>query len=255
MVKTFKAVIFDLDGTLYLGRTPIPGAKEALERLRKSGKKVFFLTNAATRTRSNIAASLGLMGFLARKEEVISGAYLLAKYISTHYNGKKTYIVGEKGMSEEFADAKIPVADEADIVAVGLDRQFTYDKLAKAHLNLKKGAVFLASNLDHRIPTETGDLPGAGSIVEAIAFAAERRPYVVGKPNPLAFEIIKKENNLKEDEVLLVGDRLDTDLAFAKACGIKSCLVLTGNAKREDVKGALFAPDMILPSVAELNLP
>jgi 4-nitrophenyl phosphatase len=252
---SFKAVVFDLDGTLYLGKTAIPGAKEAVVRLRRSGKKIFFLTNAATRSRAGIAAKLEKMGFAAREEEVIGGAYLLARYISTNYKGKKVYVIGERGISEEFAAAGIPIAEEADIVAVGLDRDFSYDKLAKAYLNLKKGAIFLASNLDHVFPTEAGDLPGAGSIVEAIVFAADRRPYVVGKPNTLAFEIIKKEHRLKEEEVLLVGDRLDTDLAFAKACGIRSCLVLTGNAKKEDLEGAAFKPEMVLPSVSELNLP
>jgi 4-nitrophenyl phosphatase len=253
-----KAVIFDLDGTLYLGHTPIRGAIEALTRLRKSGKKIFFLTNAATRSRQGIASKLMDMGFEANKSEVIGGAYLLAEYISANHKGKKVYVVGEKGMYEEFAEAGIQTADEADIVAVGLDRAFTYEKLAKAHANLKRGAVFLASNLDHVYPTERGDMPGAGSIVEAIVFAAERRPYVVGKPNPLALEMIKKQHKLSNDEILIVGDRLDTDMAFAKAGGIKSALVLTGNAKKAGLKkieGTGLAPELVLESVADLILP
>jgi len=230
----------------------------ALERLRAGGKKIFFLTNSATRSRAGIAAALGLMGFQAREGEVIGGAYLLARHICQHYKGKKVFVIGERGIHEEFAAAGIPEADDADIVAVGLDRQLTYDKLAKAHSNLRKGAIFLASSQDHVFPTETGDLPGTGAIVEAIIFASDRRPYVVGKPNTLAFELIRKEHKLKESEIMLVGDRLDTDLAFAKACGIRSCLVLTGNAKKEGlgkIKGAGLAPDIILDSVAELDLP
>jgi 4-nitrophenyl phosphatase len=258
MANDIRAVIFDLDGTLYLGRTPIKGAKECIERLRESGRKVFFLTNAATRSRQGIASKLMDMGFVAKKGEVISGSYLLARYISQNHAGKKVYVVGERGIYEEFAEAGIRTADEADVVAVGLDRVFTYDKLAKAHANLARGAAFLASNLDHVYPTEHGDMPGAGAIVEAIAFAAERRPYVVGKPNPLALEMIEKEHKLSNQEILMVGDRLDTDLAFARACGIKSALVLTGNAKKEGlgkIKGTGLAPDIILDSVADLILP
>jgi 4-nitrophenyl phosphatase len=257
-MASIKAVIFDLDGTLYLGRTPIEGAKEALERLRKSGRKIFFLTNAATRSRSGIAAKLTLMGFQASKDEVIGGAYLLARHISQNHKGKKAYIVGEKGMNEEFAEAGIQIADQADIVAVGLDRAFTYDKLARAHANIRRGAIFLASNLDHVYPTEDGDMPGAGSLVESIAFASGKRPYVVGKPNTLAFELIRKRFDLKNGEIMIVGDRLDTDLAFAKACGIKAVLVLTGNAKKEglrNVQGVGLAPDLVLESIADFTLP
>jgi ribonucleotide monophosphatase NagD (HAD superfamily) len=101
-------------------------------------------------------------------------------------------------------------------------------------------------------------MPGSGAIVEAIAFASGKRPYVVGKPNPLALEIIRKRYDIKSEEMLIVGDRLDTDLAFAKACGIKSALVLSGNAKKEGlakIQGIGLAPDMVLASVADLILP
>jgi 4-nitrophenyl phosphatase len=253
-----KAVIFDLDGTLYLGKTAIAGAGEAIRRLKKQGRKVFFLTNAATRSRAGVAAKLRQMGFMADEKEVLAGAYLLARYIARNYPGKTVYVVGERGMHEEFAAAGIKEAEEADIVAVGLDREFTYDKLARAFLNIRRGAVFLASNMDNVFPTEEGELPGTGSIAQAIEFSTKRKPYVVGKPNTLAFEILKKEHNLKAEEVLFVGDRLDTDLAFAKACGIRSCLVLSGHVKKEGVAGISgtgLAPDVVLESVAELNLP
>jgi len=249
-----KAVIFDLDGTLYLGKTPIAGAAEAVERFRKQGKRIFFITNAATKSREGIAAKLSAMGFQARKDEIISGAYLLARHIRQNHSGKKVYFVGERGMYDEFAALGIQTADEADVVAAGLDRAFTYDKLAKAHMNLRKGAAFLASSLDHVYPTETGDMPGSGSIVEAIAFCSGKRPYVVGKPNTFAFEIMKKDYGLKAEEVLMVGDRLDTDITFAKACGLRSALVLSGNAKKKDI-GKGIVPDQVVETVAELTLP
>lgn len=250
-----KAVIFDLDGTLYLGKTPIPGAIETLESLRKSGKKVIFLTNAATRSRSGIATKLFTMGFRASKEEVIGGAYLLARYISQNHRAKKVYVVGEKGIFEEFKEAGIQAADDAEVVAVGLDRAFTYDKLARAHMNLRKGAAFIASNMDPVYPTETGDMPGAGAIVEAISTACGRRPYVVGKPNTFPIEMIKKQTGLKSEEMMVVGDRLDTDMALAKACGTKSALVLSGNAKKDELAKSGFSPDIVIPTVAGLTLP
>jgi HAD superfamily hydrolase (TIGR01457 family) len=247
-----KAVIFDLDGTLYVGKTPVPGAAERLTELRAKGIRVLFLTNAATRSRANVALKLKNMGFAAEKNEVYCGAFILARYISQNHKGKRVYVVGEKGIFDEFSEAGIPFGDDASIVAVGLDRDFTYEKLAKAHLHLSRGAVFLASNNDHTYPTETGHLPGAGSIVAAIQFASEKKPYIVGKPNPFVLEIIKKEHRLKNDEIMMVGDRMDTDITFAKNCGIRSSLVLTGTAKKDDIKEV--KPDYVFESVAQLKI-
>jgi HAD superfamily hydrolase (TIGR01457 family) len=247
-----KAVIFDLDGTLYLGKTPIKGAAEKLSELRAKGIKVLFLTNAATRSRANVALKLSNMGFGAVKKDVYCGAYALAKYISQSHKGKKVYFIGESGIEDEFREAGIAVSDDADIVAVGLDRQFSYDKLCRAHRNISKGALFMASNNDHTYPTENGHLPGAGAIIAAVEFACGKKPYIVGKPNPFLLELIMKEHGLKKDEILMVGDRLDTDILFAKNCGIRSALVLSGSTKRGDIRG--IVPDYIIESVGDLRV-
>lgn len=251
-----KAVVFDLDGTLYVGKTPLPGATEKLAQLRREGVKVLFLTNAATKSRADIALKLQKMGFEARKEEVYGGAYLLTKYITQNHKGKTVFVVGEKGIFEEFAEAGIPVTGGlADIVAVGLDRFFTYDKLVKAHEAIRMGAIFLASNNDHTFPTETGPLPGAGAIVAAIEFASRKKAYIVGKPNPFVFALMKMEHRIRPEETLMVGDRLDTDIMFAKNCGINSALVLSGTTKRSDVeKRKELTPDLVFESVAELTI-
>ncbi|MDD5172028.1 MAG: HAD-IIA family hydrolase [Candidatus ainarchaeum sp.] len=250
-----KTAIFDLDGTLFVGKTVVPGAAEALERLRLAGIKVFFLTNAGTRTREGVAHKLTNMGLQAVEEEVYCGSYLVAKYIAANFPRKKAFIVGEPGMAEELKAADVPVAEHADIVAVCLDRHLTYEKLAKAHRLLKKGAEFIASNKDHTFPTEHGSMPGAGSIVAALEFSSKKTAHVIGKPNPFAFEIMKKELGLNEEETVMVGDRLDTDVMFAKNAGIKSALVLTGISKKEEIKEKRITPDFVFPSVAELTLP
>jgi 4-nitrophenyl phosphatase len=252
-----KAVIFDLDGTLYRGKTPVPGAAETLEALRGRGVKALFLTNAATRSRANVAAKLNGMGLRAKKEEVYCGAYLLARYIAQNHKGKRVYVVGEQGIFDELKEAGLiaaadeeAVAGKAGIVAVGLDRKFTYDKLAKAYLALKRGAVFLVSNTDVTFPTEEGELPGAGGMVAAIERVSGKRPHVVGKPNPYVLELIEKEHRLKKEEILVVGDRLETDISFAKNCGIRSALVLSGASKKSDIRD--LHPDYVFLSVREL---
>ena len=248
-----KAVIFDLDGTLYLGKTPIKGAAAKLAGLRKGGTKVLFLTNAATRSRESVAEKLRGMGFEARKEEVYCGAYILARYVALHHPGKKVYVVGEKGIFDEFSEAGIPFGEPGQIVAAGLDRDLTYEKLCKAHTAISNGALFLASNYDHTYPTESGHLPGAGSLVAALEFSTGKKAKVVGKPDPFVMEIIKEDHALKESEIMMVGDRMDTDMAFARSCLVRAVLVLSGSTKRKDVGGT--PPDEIIRDVTELNLP
>lgn len=248
-----KAVIFDLDGTLYIGKTPLDGVVEKLDELRTRGIKILFLTNAATRSRSSIAEKLTKIGIKAEKNEVFSGSYLLARYISKNHKCKKVYPVGEFGLLEELKEAEVALAEQADVVAVGLDREFNYDKLARAHINIMNGAEFIVSNNDHTYPTENGTMPGAGCMVSAIRFSTEKTPFVVGKPNPYAIELIMTEHDLKKSEMLMVGDRIDTDIEFAANARIKSALVLSGSGRKEDIKKV--KPDFIFQSVASLSLP
>jgi len=249
-----KAAIFDLDGTLFLGKTAIPGAAEKLEELRSKRIKTIFLTNAATRSRENLLEKIRGMGLSAEIDEVYCSSYFLAKYIGENHKGKAAYVVGEQGINDELEGHGVKVVDEnADIVTVGLDRGFTYEKLAKALKQLHDGAILICSNKDVTFPTETGFMPGAGSIVVAVEAASGKEAISLGKPNTYALEQIKKDHGLENDEVIMVGDRLDTDIAFAKKCGIKSALLLTGVSKKEDIKE--IKPDYIFDSIAAFSLP
>jgi HAD superfamily hydrolase (TIGR01457 family) len=249
-----KTVIFDLDGTIFLGKTVIPGAKEKIEELRSQGIQTLFLTNAGTRTRKGVKKKLTGMGFDIPEEEIYTGAYSLARYLANDYPGKKAYVVGEQGLVDELQNAGIEIVDEnADIVAASLDRGFTYKKLAIAQKMLLNGAVLVATNHDYTFPVENGVKPGAGSIVMAIEVASGKKAISLGKPNTYGFDLMQKEKGIKKEETLFVGDRLDTDITFAKNCGIKSALVLTGVSKKEDIKD--MKPDYVFDSIADLILP
>jgi len=245
----------DLDGTLFIGRTPVPGAAVALEKLRLAGIRVLFLTNAGTRNREGVAHKLTNMGIQATHEEVYCGSYLAARYIAEHHAGKKAFVVGERGMMDELSAAGIKISEKADIVVTCLDRHLTYDKLAKAHRLLREGAHFIASNKDHTFPVEHGSMPGAGAIVTALEYSSKKSAYIVGKPNPFAFELMQKELGIGNNDTVMIGDRLDIDIAFAKNAGIKSALVLTGISKKEDIKEKKMEPDFVFNSLAELTLP
>ncbi len=248
MPKTF---IFDLDGTIYLGKTPIPGAIETIYTLRSHGHCVLFLTNAATRSRSGMVEKLSEMGLEVQEKEIYCGSYILAQYIKKNYPKKSVYVVGEIGLIEEFEKHGIECTEDgAQVVVAGLDREFSYEKLQMAHKQIRNGAAFIASNKDHIYPTETGPKPGCGAIVSSIEYSSEKKAYTLGKPSRYAFDIMLEEYSMDKKETYMVGDRLDTDIMFAKNCGIKSILVLTGNAKKEDIKE--IRPDFVFESVRNI---
>ncbi len=249
-----KAVIFDLDGTIYVGNRIIEGAVAKVEELRGKGIKVLFFTNAGTRSRKGVALKLEGMGMRTEPGAVYCGAYLLARYVDEKHKGKSMFVIGERGILEECEELGITLKEkDADIVAVGLDRSFDYQKLARALDELGRGAILLASNKDATFPTEGGPKPGAGALVAAVEYASGKKAEVVGKPNKYSMKLIEKEHSLKPSEILIVGDRLDTDIKYAKECGIRSVLVLSGASRREDIRE--IKPDSVLGSVAELELP
>ncbi len=250
----FNAILFDLDGTIYKGKSVISGAGSVVENLRKKGIKVFFLTNAATRSRDGVVKKLAEMGIHTFKSEVYTSGYATAVYIKKNLPGKNVFCFGENGLKEELAEHGIEIVnnESAKIVVVSLDRRIDYEKIATSYRAIMNGATFIATNDDADFPVEDGFLPGAGAMVAAVEKCTGKKPIVIGKPNPYLARIVLAENDLKKNEVLVVGDRLETDIKFAKNARIKSALVLTGVARKKDINMSSEKPDYILNSVLEL---
>jgi len=255
-----KAALLDLDGTLFVGKTAIPGAVQTLGTLRSNGVKVFFLTNASTRNRKSTAEKLKGLGFIANESEIFCSSYMVADYIATNHPGKTVFCVSEGGIQDELSEKKIKMVDseKADIIVVGLDRTLTYEKLAIAHKAIANGALFLATNDDSTFPVENGTLPGSGAMVAAVERSTGKKALIIGKPNRYGIDLLLRENSLKKDEVIIVGDRLETDILTGKRNRIKSALVLTGVAKKEDLEKLKKSgkekdmPDFVLDSVNDL---
>ena len=235
-----RAYLFDLDGTLFRGETPIPGAVEALQRLRAAGAAIRYLTNNSTLTRAQFVTKLERMGFQATVPEVISSGWGAALW-SARANAQIVFIVGEPGLVQTFRDEGRTVVNatpegvvgtdgpEAEIVVVGLHRTFTYAILAEAMRRIRAGAKFVATNPDTTYPMEGDHLvPGAGSIVAAVASCSQTEPFVIGKPSPYLIELALSELGIPPSEALVVGDRLDTDIEAGRQAGCPTHLVLTG---------------------------
>jgi phosphoglycolate/pyridoxal phosphate phosphatase family enzyme len=250
----YGAFLVDVDGVLTRGNDALPGATEAFTALRTWGRALV-LTNNSTRSRGELAEHLGRLGFAVSPDDILGSAFLAARYLARHHGPVDVWILGEGGVRDEMQLAGHRLAarpEDATWVVAGLDRGVTYEKLAQALRALVGGARILATNEDATFPTAAGLVPGAGAIVGALrgmGFAAER---VVGKPSPVAFEVALDLLGLPANRVLMIGDRLDTDIAGAQAAGLDSALVLSGVDSLHDIARSGVRPTWIAASFADL---
>ena len=255
-----RVCVFDLDGVLYRMDDPVPGAREALERLRARGTAVFFLTNNSSRTRQDYVRKLQSLGMRASVEEVMTSAYAAGRLFQEWGAvGRTVYVVGESGLRQELAWAGMRVVDYSDeaaidYVVVGWDRSFTYQKLTEAHLAIGRGARFVATNRDATYPNAGGrTLPGSGALVAAVEACTGVTPFTVGKPETYALDLILRQAGCAPPDCLVVGDRLDTDIAVGLRAGTATALVLTGVSTRADVEARPdLRPDYIWDSLDEM---
>jgi 4-nitrophenyl phosphatase len=253
-----KHVVLDMDGVLYRGEQPVPEAIATLLALRQQGVKVAFLTNNASRHRQELAEHVSRLGFTCSMDEVWGSAYITARYLAREAPQARVFVVGAPGMVREFQEAGIavvPTHEGATHVVAGLDRGLTYDKLRYAHYAICNGAQFIATNLDSTFPdTLTTTTPGGGAIVAVLRTSTGVEPLLIGKPQPTGLSLIAAAWGVSAAQVAAVGDRLDTDIASARAFGALAVLVLTGIATRQEAEAAsgLLQPDVIIPALPDL---
>ncbi len=253
-----RHVVMDMDGVVYRGEVPVPGAIETMRALRQQGVKVAFLTNNASRHRVDLAEKLIHMGMPCGVDEMWGSAYTTARYLATHAPGARIFAIGMAGMIREFEEAGlvlIPASENPTHVVVGLDRDFTYEKLADAHRAISNGATFIATNPDVTFPdSPSTTVPGAGALAASLQASTGVTPQVIGKPETTGIALIAEAWGVGPEDIVAVGDRLDTDIAAAKAFGCVAALVLTGIASRDDASRAtgLHKPDVILQDLTGL---
>ena len=254
-------IVFDLDGVVYRGDTPLPGAVSALAALSRAGHSLYFLTNNSTRSRAHYADKLTRMGIPTGAEQVVTSSYLTGRYLAERGGaGKRAYLVGEHGMAEELRLAGVEIAPDdgdepVDYVVVGLDRNLTYARLARAHELIQRGARFIATNRDATYPVEDGrEIPGGGAMVAALEHSTGVRAVTIGKPEPYPWRHILATTGVAPADALMVGDRPETDVLGAKRLGMRTALVLTGVTRGEAVANLPEEqrPDAVLTGVAEL---
>lgn len=253
LADPYEAVLLDLDGVLYRGSEAVPGAPEAVARLRTIGKRVVFVTNNSARTPETVAAKLAGIDIDADPAEVETSALATADLLARR-GVVDAFVVGEEGIRTALQARGIALAGldaaKVDVVVVGWDRGVDYAKLRVASVLVERGASLVATNGDPSLPSSDGNWPGAGALVAAIETTTGALAEVVGKPHPpLLLAALERAGGGRP---LLVGDRLDTDVAGAAGLGWDSLLVLTGIARREDLAGASVRPTFVADDLSAL---
>ncbi|GHG41862.1 MULTISPECIES: HAD-IIA family hydrolase [Amycolatopsis] len=233
LLAAYDAVLFDLDGTVYHGTRVIPGAPETVRAAREHGTPVRFVTNNASKAPDEVVAHLTGLGMPAETDEVHTSAQAGVQLLKERLDaGAEVLVVGTESLAAEVARAGLePVRENGpsvQAVVQGHSPDNTWAALAEACLAIRAGALWVACNVDATLPSERGLLPGNGSMVAALRTATDVEPLVAGKPQPLLFETAARSAGA--DRPLVVGDRLDTDIAGAVAAGIDSLVVLSGVA-------------------------
>jgi len=224
--------LFDLDGVFYKGkesRVKVGGSR-AIEALRKSGRRLFILTNNSTDSAATVHSRLTDFDIPVKKEEVLTSGLLTAQYLEQKHGRVTYFLVGEDGLDAEMKRCghRRTEGEVADFVVIGLDRKLTYDKLDHAARLARNGSGIIATHASRLYMYKSGPAMATGPLVKAIEFASQKRAVVIGKPSPLMFRIALRRARSSKEDAVMIGDQADTDILGASRAGIDAILVTTG---------------------------
>jgi arabinose operon protein AraL len=231
-INNYNSFIFDLDGTIYRGSKIIPNADKTVNRLKELGKKIVFISNKTTGNVSDYFHFLVQEGLKILKDEIINSTVVLTKFLKKNYPGSSFYAIGEKAFIEEIKRAGLNYTEEpagTDILLVTLDRTLNYEKLEIAARSLEKGARFFAANIDDTCPVDNGEVMDAGATISALQKRTHRLlEKNFGKPSGYMMDEVMGRIGNDLSKTLLIGDRLETDIAMGNSFGVHTALVSTG---------------------------
>jgi 4-nitrophenyl phosphatase len=251
-----KGLVIDLDGVLWRGEKPIVNIPQVFKKISDLKIKAILVTNNSTLTQQQFKEKLFRLGAELDPDQIFNSSLATALYLKKHFPvGAKVFAVGEAGLIDSIKEAGFLVNEsneEAQAVVAGIDYSFNYSKLNIAMRLIRKGALFVGTNPDHTFPSPEGLNPGAGSILAAIQTASDTNPIIIGKPSPVLFQMAIEHHHLQPENVMMVGDRLDTDILGGQRAGLYTALVLSGVTVREEAEKWEPQPDIIVPNLEVL---
>lgn len=250
-----KLFLMDMDGTVYLGNNKIEGAFEALETLRKMGKRICFLTNNSSRANATYVEKLKrVYDFEASSDEVYTSSQATCEFLKNKHNGEKVFLLAPPDVRQEFIDFGIELDEEnPDIVLICFDTTLTYDRLYKACKFINQGKLYVTTHPDNFCPAPDCPMPDVGAFIAMIEKTLGKTPdVIVGKPYIEMAEAVQAKFGLAKEEIAMVGDRLYTDIRFGVDNGFTSILVLTGETTKEMLAESEIRPSVVLNTFAEV---
>jgi HAD superfamily hydrolase (TIGR01450 family) len=259
LAARYDQLIVDLDGCVWVGDDPLPGAVDAIAALREAEKRIVFATNDSRHALEDHVRKLWAIGLKASLADVVSAGAAMQHLLAETRRGRTAFVIGGESFHRHVADAGCRIlngtdlASRAELVLVAHDEHLAYDDLRNAALAARRGAELLATSRDPTLPMPDGLWPGTGAILAAVETASGRSAAIVGKPEPQLFYTAL--DRLGDGRTLVVGDRLDSDVAAAAKAGLDSVLVLTGGTSRAEAEAAEDPrPTAIAESLAKLVL-
>ncbi len=255
-MKEKRLFLLDMDGTIYRSHFLFPETKPFLERVRALGGKYLFLTNNSSRSVRSYVGKLTDMGIACTADNFVTSVDVTILYLQEHLPGKKVYALGTASFREQLTAAGICVTheltDDIDVLLMGFDTELTFQKLQDACILLGRGVSYVATHPDLVCPTEYGSVPDCGSLAQMLCNATGRMPVVIGKPRPEMVYQAMKKTGIGAAQTVLIGDRLNTDIAAGYNAGIDTVLVLSGESQMEHVEKSPVKPTHIVPNIGQL---
>jgi len=232
MINKYDAFIFDLDGTIYKGDRLIQNADITVNKLKELNKKIIFVSNKTTGSIEDYYNFLIEKKLKINKDEIINSTCVIKEYLKKYFSKCNFYSIGEKKFVDELTLEGFNYSEDPDkieVVIITLDRELNYTKLEIAAKSIERGAKFFAANIDNTCPVEDGEVLDAGSTISALEKRTHKKlEKHFGKPSEFMLEEIKKRLNIENNNTLLIGDRLETDILMGNLLGVDTALVATG---------------------------